>query len=170
MTNLPTSHAKQVADFLKKQRPQGRIAFVIDATGSRVPTWELACQLQSEMLSETAKLGSVELLVIYFRGMDEVGASNWTRDACELQHFMGRIHCEGGYTKYRRAFERVRQEHQRQPINAVVAIGDMLEEEPHTLYDAVVGLGVPCSRSKRVMISNSTRCFGCAKPSRSWPA
>ena len=141
--SLPVSHAKQVEQFLKKQRPQGRIAFVIDATGSRGPTWETASQLQAEMLSETVKLGKLELMVIYFRGMDEVGASNWTCDARELQHFMGRVHVEGGYTKYRRAFERVRQEHQRQPINAVVAIGDMLEEEPHTLYDPVAGLGVP---------------------------
>jgi|SRR5262249_49910406 len=143
--SLPTSHAKQVEQFLKKQRPQGRIAFVIDATGSRERTWETASQLQAEMLSEAVKLGKgkLELAVIYFRGMDEVSASNWTSDARELQHFMGRIRCEGGYTKYQRAFQRVRQEHQKQPINAVVAIGDMLEEEPPTLYDAVVGLGVP---------------------------
>ena len=145
-TNLPASHAKQVAEFLQKQRTvRGRIAFVIDATGSRVPTWELACQLQSEMLSETAKLGGLEMMVTYFRGMDEVGASNWTSDARELHHFMGRIRCEGGYTKYARAFERVRQEHQKQAINAVIVIGDMIEEKPPApIYDAVAGLGVPC--------------------------
>jgi hypothetical protein len=56
---------------------------------------------------------------------------------------MGRIHCEAGETKYARAFARVREEHQRAPINAVIAIGDCLEEEPRTLYDAVAGLGVP---------------------------
>jgi hypothetical protein len=32
-TNLPTSHAKQVAEFLQKQRTvRARIAFMIDAT------------------------------------------------------------------------------------------------------------------------------------------
>jgi len=143
-TNLPASHAKQVAEFLSRQRTvRGRLAFVIDATASREPTWDTASQLQAEMFSETAKLGGLEMVVIYFRGMDEVGASNSTSDARELHHFMGRIRCEGGYTKYARAFERVRQEHQRTPFTAVIAIGDMLEEEPRTLYDAVAGLGVP---------------------------
>jgi hypothetical protein len=143
-TNLPASHAKQIADFLQKQRTvRGRIAFVIDATMSREPTWDAAAQLQGEMFGEAAKLGGLEMQVVYFRGADEVGASNWTSDARELQIFMGRIRCDGGYTKYARAFARVREEHQRTPINAVIAIGDMLEEEPHTLYDAVAGLGVP---------------------------
>jgi len=105
----------------------------------------VASQLQSEMFNETAKLGGLEMMVIYFRGMDEVGASNSTSDARELQHFMGRIRCEGGYTKYARAFERVRQEHQRAAINAVIVIGDMCEERPPApIYDAVAGLGVPC--------------------------
>jgi len=144
MGNLPTSHSQRVTDFLAKvQTARGRIAFVIDATMSREPTWDAASQLQAEMFSETAKLGGLEMMVIYFRGMDEVGASNSTSDARELHSFMGRIRCEGGYTKYARAFERVRQEHQRTPFTAVIAIGDMLEEEPRTLYDAIVGLGVP---------------------------
>jgi len=43
------------------------------------------------------------------------------------------------------AFERVRQEHQRQAINAVIVIGDMIEEKPPApIYDAVAGRGVPC--------------------------
>jgi hypothetical protein len=129
---------------LEKQRAvRGRIAFVIDATASREPTWDTAAQLQAEMFAEAAKLGGLEMQVVYFRGTNEVGASNWTSDARELQHFMGRIRCDGGFTKYARAFARVREEHQRTPITAVIAIGDMLEEEPHTLYDAVAGLGVP---------------------------
>ena len=79
MTNLPASHAKQVAEFLQKQRTvRGRIAFVIDATASREPTWDAASQLQSEMFAEAAKLGGLEMMIAYFRGADEVGASNWT--------------------------------------------------------------------------------------------
>src|SRR5215472_12529233 len=99
-TNLPASHAKQVAEFLEKQRTaRGRIAFVIDATASRELTWDAATQLQAEMFSEAGKLGGLEMMIVYFRGMDEVGASSWTDDARELHHFMGRIRCEGGYTK-----------------------------------------------------------------------
>jgi len=144
-SNLPASHAKQVEAFLEKARtPRGRIAFVIDATGSREPTWDNATQLQAEMFAESAKLGGLEMQVICFRGLNRVEASNWTGDARELQAWMGRIRCEPGYTKYARALAHVRQEHQRAPINAVIIIGDMLEELPQALYDAVAGLGVPC--------------------------
>jgi hypothetical protein len=144
MSNLPISHAQQVAAFLEKQHvARGRIAFVLDATASRERAWDSASQLTSEMLVEAAKLGGLEMQVIYFRGPIEVGASRWSGDARELQSFMARIRCEGGETKYARAFARVRQEHQQQPINAVVVIGDMLEEAPGTLYDGIAGLGVP---------------------------
>jgi hypothetical protein len=56
---------------------------------------------------------------------------------------MGNIRCDAGYTKYARALAHVRKEHEQQAISAVIAIGDMLEEEPRTLYDAVAGLGAP---------------------------
>jgi hypothetical protein len=143
--NLPASHSKRVTEFLQKvNTARGRIAFVIDATGSREHAWDSAAQLQGEMFSEAAKLGGLEMQVICFRDVDKVEASNWTNDARELQHWMRRIRCESGYTKYARALARVRQEHQQKPINAVIVIGDMLEEEPRALYDAVGGLGVPC--------------------------
>jgi hypothetical protein len=89
-TNLPAGHTQRVAEFLQKQTARGRIAFVIDATGSREHTWDNASQLQGEMFAEAAKLGGLEMMIVYFRGMNEVGASNWTSDARELQHFMGR--------------------------------------------------------------------------------
>jgi hypothetical protein len=120
-----------------------RIAIVIDATQSREATWDNAAQLQAEMFSEAAKLGGLQMQVTYFRGPSEVRSSGWTGDARVLQEFMGRVRCDSGHTKYARAFSHVRQEHQRQPINAVIVIGDALEEIPSTLYDAVAGLRVP---------------------------
>jgi len=144
MGNLPISHSQQVIEFLAKKTARGRIAFIIDATGSRERGWDLAAQLQGEMLSEAAKLGGLVMQVTYFRGVDEVRSSNWTDDARELQHFMGRVRCDHGHTKYARALAHVRGEHRQQAISAVVLIGDMLEEAPQTLYDSVAGLGVPC--------------------------
>jgi hypothetical protein len=143
-TNLPASHAKQVAAFLEKVRTvRGRIAFVVDVTMSREQTWDAAAQLQAEMFAEAAKLGGLEMQVIYFRGADEVGASAWTSDARELQQMMTSIRCQSGHTKYARAFARVRKEHEREAINAVIVVGDALEETPAALFDAVTGLGVP---------------------------
>jgi hypothetical protein len=143
VSSLPIAHTRRVEEFLQKQRVPVRIAIVIDATQSRKATWDNAAQLQAEMFSEAAKLGGLEMQVIYFRGADEVGASAWTSDARELQQMMTSIRCQSGHTKYARAFDRVRREHARQPINAVVVIGDALEETPATLFDAVTGLGVP---------------------------
>ena len=37
----------------------------------------------------------------------------------------------------------MRKEHQHQPVNAVVYVGDMCEEETQALYDTASGLGVP---------------------------
>ena len=144
-TNLPTGHTQRVSDFLSKVQAsqRGRIAFVIDATGSRERTWDAATQLQGEMFSEAASLGGLEMQVTYFGGLNNVASSSWTSDARELQHFMGNIRCDAGYTKYARALAHVRKEHEQQAISAVIAIGDMLEEEPRTLYDAVAGLGAP---------------------------
>src|SRR6516164_1796765 len=62
VTNLPTGHTQRVTEFLQKQTARGRIAFVIDATMSREPTWDAASQLSSEMLSEAAKLGNLEMM------------------------------------------------------------------------------------------------------------
>src|SRR5262245_23473501 len=63
-TNLPASHAKQVADFLQKARTvRGRLAFIIDATGSREHAWDAASQLQAEMFVEAGKFGTLEMEV-----------------------------------------------------------------------------------------------------------
>jgi len=144
MANLPAGHTQRVESFLKKViTARGRIAFIIDATGSRERAWDTAAQLQGEMFSEAGKFGTLEMQVTYFGGLNNVVSSGWTGDARELQHFMGRVRCETGHTKYARALAHVRDEHRRQPINAVILIGDMLEEEPRTLYDAAGGLGTP---------------------------
>ena len=36
---------------------RGRLIFALDATASRQPTWDQACQIQAEMFRETAALG-----------------------------------------------------------------------------------------------------------------
>src|SRR5262249_29263513 len=123
---------------------RGRIAFIIDATGSRERTWDAATQLQGEMFSEAANLGGLEMQVTYFGGFNNVARSGWASEPREPQPFIGRVRCATGQTKYARALAHVRAERRRQPINAVILIGDMLEEEPRTLYDAAGGLGVPC--------------------------
>ncbi len=52
---------------------RGRLLFAMDATMSRQPTWDLACQLQGEMFETVAKTGGLDVQLIYFRGFGNAG-------------------------------------------------------------------------------------------------
>jgi hypothetical protein len=147
---MPKS-SQRVLDFLNKVQAshRGRLLFIVDATGSRERAWDLASKLQADMFSTAAGVGALDVQLVYFRGMQgidgECRASLWTGDAHELARFMTRVNCRTGPTQIVRALEHARKEHQAQPINAIVYIGDMCEERAQAIYDAVASLsGVPC--------------------------
>jgi hypothetical protein len=142
MTNsLPTSHTKRVADFLNRVQAshRGRVIFALDATASRQSTWDTAVKLQADMFVETDKIGGLEVQLVYYRGLEECKAGRWTIDTHELANAMSRITCVSGQTQIGRILAHVRKEHAQQPVNAVVFIGDMVEEPAHGLYDAAAG-------------------------------
>lgn len=156
MPDVPTTKpSSRVAAFLEKARTEkvrtasrARLIFTVDATGSREKAWDMASKTQAEMFQEAARIGTLDVQLVYFRGIEgfdgECKASRWTNDARELANLMARITCRMGQTQIRRALEHVRKEHQQPPVNAVVYIGDMCEERPQALYDAARELGVPC--------------------------
>jgi hypothetical protein len=94
--NVPslTSDKRAAIDaFLKKlQVPaagvapgtRGRLIFALDATRSRQPTWDIACQLQAEMFQEVAAIGGLDVQLVYYRGMRECTASRWVSDGRAL--------------------------------------------------------------------------------------
>ena len=148
---LPTQSSQRVLDFLEKARTahRGRLMFIIDATGSRERAWDMASKLQVEMFNAAAGIGTLDVQVCYFRGGGygpaECKTSPWSTDARELTSFMARVTCSTGPTQIQAALEHARKEHQAQPINAIVYIGDMCEEQAQAIYDAVASLpGVPC--------------------------
>jgi hypothetical protein len=142
MPDVPATKApSRVAAFLEKVRTsRARLIFALDATVSRQPAWDLACQLQSEMFDEVGKIGGLEVQLVWYRGYDECKSSAWTLDAAELAKAMRRIICEAGHTKIGKVLAHVRAEHAREKIAVVIFIGDALEEDPSTLYDAAAGL------------------------------
>jgi hypothetical protein len=147
MTDLPTRVSKQVADFLTKLPAMARLAFIVDATGSRQPTWDTASALQARMFQAAGGLGSLQVQLIYFRGLNELAecrASAWTSNASELSRLMSRIDCRHGETQIVKALDLVKREHAREPVKAVVYIGDMCEEKPDAIAGAISGLGVQC--------------------------
>jgi hypothetical protein len=145
-TTLPAPPSQRVAAFLEKVKvnQRARLIFALDATASRQPTWDASAKLQAEMFNEAGHIGGLEIQLVYYRGLDECKASHWTGNAGELAQTMSRIMCESGPTQIGKIFAHARKEHAQQPINAVVFVGDAMEESAPTLYDAAAGLGVPC--------------------------
>ncbi len=108
---------------------QGRLLFALDATMSRQPTWDRACSLQAEMFEEAAKIGGLDVQLIYFRGFGECRASKWVRDARALGELMTKIDCRGGHTQIGKVLRHALKETQREKIQAIVYIGDCMEED-----------------------------------------
>ena len=125
------------------KQARGRLIFALDATASRQPTWDMACQLQSSMFEEAARIGGLEIQLVFFRGDKECSHTAWTADAQDLAAKMRRIRCEAGTTQIARVLRYVRGENTRAKVNAVVIISDAVEEAPGDLYDAAAGLP-PC--------------------------
>jgi hypothetical protein len=107
---------------------RGRLVFALDATMSRQPTWDMACRLQSDMFATTAASGGLDVQLVYFRGFNECRASRFVPDARALTDLMAQIDCRGGHTQIGRVLEHVRGETRRLPVQALVYVGDALEE------------------------------------------
>lgn len=143
------STSSDIADFVEKvgalARPagsgRGRLLFALDATMSRQPTWDLACQLQAEMFEAIPK-GKLAVQLLYFRGFGECRASKWVVDASALARLMTGLECRGGNTQISKVFAHARAEHARERINAVVYVGDAIEENVDALADKAGQLGL----------------------------
>jgi hypothetical protein len=130
----------RVAALLEKTRlNRGRLMFALDATASREATWDLAAQLQSKMFEQAARIGGLSVQLVFFRGTDEVKCSEWHTDAHELMGRMSSIRCLAGATKIERVLRHIKTEHRREKVDAVVNVGDAVEEKPSALYDAASG-------------------------------
>lgn len=141
----PASSAGDIAAFLSAAKAvggtmaadgKGRLAFALDATASRQPTWALACDIQADMLAAASAHGGLKLQIVYYRGHDECRASPFLDDEAALRRLMGRIGCEGGLTQIRRVLEHLAKEADRSGLKAAVFVGDAMEEEPEALYAA----------------------------------
>lgn len=139
MSKLPkASSTTDVADFLNKvattasAKPagqRGRLIFAMDATASREPSWDKACQIQGEMFTETAALGGLEVQLLYYRGFGECRASRWAASAADLLRLMTSVRCLGGQTQIRKVLRHAKKESEKKKVDAVVFVGDAMEED-----------------------------------------
>jgi hypothetical protein len=112
----------------KASGPRGRLLFAMDATMSRQPTWDRALHLQAEMFRETARIGGLDVQLVYFRGFGECQASKWVNDPTALAALMTKVGCRGGYTQIRKILTHIKKEAAKGRINAAVYVGDAFEE------------------------------------------
>jgi hypothetical protein len=108
---------------------RGRLIFALDATMSRQPTWDVACALQADMFREAAAIGGLDVQLVYYRGLNECRASRWVSQADKLASLMTRIECRGGHTQIGKVISHMRREAQKARVQALVFVGDAMEEE-----------------------------------------
>lgn len=125
---------------------RGRLLFAMDATMSRQPTWDRALQIQAEMFRETARIGGLDVQLVYFRGFGECQSSKWVGNPTALATLMTKVGCRGGFTQIGKVLAHIKKESGKGKINAVVYVGDAFEENIDQICQGAgeVGLlGVP---------------------------
>ena len=155
-TKVPAADSEDIEKFLATVRSmppverhgsgRGRLIFAMDATMSRQPTWDSALQIQSEMFAETGRIGGLDVQLVYFRGFRESQASKWVSDPESLARLMTQVDCRGGNTQIARVLKHIRREANKDKVNAVVYVGDAMEENIDQLCQIAgeIGmLGVP---------------------------
>lgn len=121
---------------------RGRLLFALDATASREPTWDQASRLQAQMFAETAALGGLDVQLCYYRGYGEFKATPWLSDADALLRRMTGVFCLAGITQIERVLRHAIQETRRQKVDALVFVGDSMEEDVDALGRLAGELGI----------------------------
>lgn len=121
---------------------RGRLIVALDATASREPTWDRACDVQGQMFLEAGRLGGLEVQLVFYRGFHECKASRWVTDSRALVDLMTRVRCRAGQTQIRRVLRHAIAETRKQPVRALVFIGDAMEEALDELAGLAGELGL----------------------------
>ena len=144
------SASEEIAAFVARAKAmsphaagsRGRLVFALDATMSRQPTWDMACALQADMFHEAAALGSLDIRLVYYRGLNECRATGWISDSAQLARLMGKIVCRGGNTQIGKVLSEARREAVASAVRAVVFVGDAMEERVDDLCVKAGELGL----------------------------
>ena len=120
----------RAAQIAPPTEARGRLIFALDATMSRQPTWDLACELQAGMFDTAASVGGLSVQLVYFRGIGETRASPFVANARALRDLMVKIDCRGGHTQIRKVLAHVRRESEKRPVAALAYVGDAMRKMP----------------------------------------
>ena len=134
---------RQMKAITPTQRGErGRLMFAMDATMSRQPTWDMALKLQADMFIAVKAIGGLDVQLVYFRSYDECRASAWVSDAAALARLMTGVRCLGGFTQIRKVLKHARRETEKKKVDALVYVGDCMEENVDELAQLAGQLGM----------------------------
>lgn len=126
---------------LSPSSPRGRLIFALDATASRQPTWDTACELQADMFREAGTVGGLDMQLVFYRGLGECKSSRWFSNGEQLAKTMSQIACNAGHTQIEKVLIHARKETKLLKVSALVFVGDAMEENPDMLAHEASELG-----------------------------
>ena len=88
------------------------------------------------------KKGGLDVQLLYYRGLGECRASSWVSDARRLGGLMEKIDCRGGHTQIGKILAHARRENETKKVQALVFVGDAMEEPIDDLCAAAGQLGL----------------------------
>ena len=94
------------------------------------------------MFRAVKEVGGLDVQLVYFRGLGETRASKWVGDPEALARLMTGVSCQGGYTQIRKVLTHARRENEQIKVNAVIYVGDCMEEDIDELSQRAGELGL----------------------------
>ena len=94
------------------------------------------------MFLEAARLGGLEVQLVFYRGFGECKSTGWVRDGQELVRLMRAVRCVAGKTQMHRVLRHAVAEARRRPVQALVFVGDCMEENVDELGQLAGELGL----------------------------
>ena len=94
------------------------------------------------MFLEAGRVGGLAVQLVFYRGFGECKSSAWVRDATELVRLMSGARCVAGKTQIARVLRHAAQEARRKPVQALVFVGDCMEEDVDELGRLAGELGL----------------------------
>jgi hypothetical protein len=126
-------------EMREARRAAGRLIVALDLSGSRQHSLQQARIATAAMFDAIKALGAVAVKLVYYRGSDECRASQWHSDPDILSRYMQRLSCETGETQIGRVLRMALAE--KEPVSAVVFVGDHCEDDPGQLCKLAAALG-----------------------------
>ena len=121
---------------------RGRLMFAMDATSSRQPTWDLTAKIQCEMFAVTSEAGGLSVQLAFYRGFGQFKVSQWTNNGAEMTRLMSSVSCLAGETQILKILKHALNETRKAKVDAVVFVGDCIEEDVDKLGHIAGELGL----------------------------